>query len=279
MVPLLTICCITLGHYLQPFMIWSAGISLTFAIVVWALRAATPLAAFCGGMICFFVIVATAIWDRTAFHSGLAPLMALFVLTFLSTRAGKSRKEKAHLAESRRGRSASQILANLGVAGLLCSLPFELLLERLYPFLHPGISDEGGIFFTLTLTSVALVAALAEATADTVSSEIGQAFGGTPILLTNFRRVPPGTDGAVSLLGSAAGLFGAVSVAAISVWGLRLTWRHAVIGLTGGIVGWLFDSILGATVERKGWLGNDLVNFSSTAIAALAALGMLLILR
>jgi uncharacterized membrane protein len=35
--------------------------------------------------------------------------------------------------------------------------------------------------------------------------------------------------------------------------------------------GLFFDSLLGATVERKGWLGNDLVNFTSTAFAALLA--------
>ena len=30
----------------------------------------------------------------------------------------------------------------------------------------------------------------------------------------------------------------------------------------------IFDSLLGATVERKGWLENNAVNFASTVIAA-----------
>jgi len=48
------------------------------------------------------------------------------------------------------------------------------------------------------------VAALVEATADTVSSEIGQAFGGEPVLIGDYVRVEPGTDGAVTLSGSCA---------------------------------------------------------------------------
>jgi uncharacterized membrane protein len=39
-----------------------------------------------------------------------------------------------------------------------------------------------------------------------------------------------------------------------------------------GIGGLFFDSLLGATVERKGWIGNDLVNFTSTAFAAALSL-------
>ena len=51
----------------------------------------------------------------------------------------------------------------------------------------------------------AMVAAMAEATADTVSAELGQVLGGTPWMITSLRRVPAGTDGAVSLLGTLAG--------------------------------------------------------------------------
>lgn len=116
------------------------------------------------------------------------------------------------------------------------------------------------------------IAALCEATADTVSSEIGQAFGGAPFLLTNFRRVPPGTDGAISLLGTGAGVIGATLVALTVIWPLGGEWWEFRIGLVSGVAGFVFDSVLGATVERKGWLGNDLVNFSSTVFAVVMAL-------
>jgi uncharacterized protein (TIGR00297 family) len=120
-----------------------------------------------------------------------------------------------------------------------------------------------------------MLAALCEATADTVSSEIGTAFGGRPVLLATLRRVDPGTDGAVSLVGTAGGTIAAALVAAVGIWSLRLSVLDAAIAFAGGIAGLFFDSLLGATVERKGWLGNDLVNFASTVFGVLVALGLL----
>jgi uncharacterized membrane protein len=52
------------------------------------------------------------------------------------------------------------------------------------------------------------------------------------------------------------------------MWALRLRPSQAAIALFAGICGLFFDSFLGATVERRGWLGNDLVNFTSTVFAA-----------
>jgi uncharacterized membrane protein len=46
----------------------------------------------------------------------------------------------------------------------------------------------------------------------------------------------------------------------------------------GGIFGLLFDSVLGATLERRGWLNNDAVNFLSSASAAAFALAALSVL-
>jgi uncharacterized protein (TIGR00297 family) len=111
-------------------------------------------------------------------------------------------------------------------------------------------------------------AALAEAAADTVSSEIGQVLGGTPRMLTTLRRVPPGTDGAVSLAGTLAGVLAAGVIAAIGTLTLGLPWSSGVLVWLGGVFGLFFDSLLGATLERKGWLNNDAVNFLSTAGAA-----------
>jgi uncharacterized membrane protein len=39
-----------------------------------------------------------------------------------------------------------------------------------------------------------------------------------------------------------------------------------------GFVGMLFDSLLGATLQRPGRLGNDAVNFLSTVFAAAVTL-------
>jgi uncharacterized membrane protein len=76
----------------------------------------------------------------------------------------------------------------------------------------------------------------------------------------------------VTLLGSLAGIIGGAFVAAVGMWALRLRPAQAAIALLAGICGLFFDSFLGATVELRGWLGNDAVNFISTLFAAVLAM-------
>ena len=112
------------------------------------------------------------------------------------------------------------------------------------------------------------LAALAEAAADTVSSEIGQVLGGRPRMMTTAQVVDPGTDGAVSVAGTLAGLIAAAIVAGAGSWALRGGWSLFNLSCAGAAFGLLFDSLLGATLEKRGWLNNDAVNFLSTASAA-----------
>jgi len=217
--------------------------SFAFAVVVWLLRSATLPAAGVGFLVCAILARHPAVWtgfsplavDRAAIPA----LIALFVLTFAATRFGRKKKERRGVAEARSGRRASQIVANLGVAAL-CALI--------------GWYD-------------GCIAALAEATADTVSSEIGQAVGGSTWMLTTLRRVPSGKDGGVSLAGSLAGIAGAAVVVASGSLHHAL-WPDNALVFAAACAGLFFDSLLGATLEQRGWLGNDLVNFSSTLFAA-----------
>src|SRR5580693_2379646 len=95
-------------------MLWqAAGISVAFAALVFALRAATFGAALTGGLFTAALYLQTPGW-RTA----LWPLLALFLLTYGATRFGRRHKEAIGTAEGKRGRTASQVAANLGVAAL-----------------------------------------------------------------------------------------------------------------------------------------------------------------
>ena len=244
---------------LHALVIQSVAISVCFALLAWRLKAATPAAAASGGLICLCLIYGTHVYGASALHSALAPLIALFVMTFVATRTGRKRKSASGLAESRSGRTTSQVVANLGFAALLaCALGYVVVLV-IWPM--PEYQDPSWVIAVLVL------AALAETTADTVSSEIGQALGGSPTLLTTIRRVEPGTDGAISLRGTLAGIAGAAIVAAAGARYLHLSPLQSSLALTAGICGLFFDSLLGATLERRGWIGNDLVNFCSTVFS------------
>jgi uncharacterized protein (TIGR00297 family) len=231
-------------------------ISLTLALLVWLAGAATPLAALTGGVITAVLCLAPlsvagvfAPW----YHSALPPLIALFLLTFSATRFGRAKKQRLGIGEDGRGRNGAQVAANLGIAGLAAA---AALGHRL-----PG-----------AWCAVVVVAALAEATADTLASELGEVLGGEPLLLTTGRRVAPGSNGAVSVAGTLAGTGGAVVVVLVAVATLGLSLHSALSAGFGAFAGLFVDSLLGATAERRGWLNNDAVNFLSTVAASVLAI-------
>jgi uncharacterized protein (TIGR00297 family) len=240
--------------------IWTVGLSLLLALVVLKLRAATLAGTCAGAVITASLMFSTVTFPYRPWNTALPPVLSVSLLAWLATRIGRARKEELGTAEHRRGRTASQIAANLGVAALVSSEFVQSWFINI-PWSSRAM-DAQVSFFALGL------AALAEAAADTVSSELGQVFGGTPRMLTTLRAVEPGTDGAISVAGTAAGIAAAASVAAIGTvafrGGLALFW----ISAAGAVFGLFFDSLLGATFERRGWLNNDAVNFLSTLSAA-----------
>ena len=227
------------GPMLDKFWI-PALISLIFAALGRAVRGVTTTGGIAGAIVCFTLLVAAGL-------RGFVALLVVFILTWVSTRVGYARKQSQGTAERRAGRNASQVFANLGVS-LFCAI------------LYPTVWRDPRLL-------IALCAALAEAAADTVSSEMGQAVGGVPRLITNWKPVPAGTDGALTFAGTAAGVGAAI---AVSLTGIA-PWPFAPICAGAGILGMFADSLLGATLERRGIMANNAVNFSSTAIAALIA--------
>ncbi len=250
-----------------PVAIWAVGLSALLGLVTWRLRAATPAAAVTGATITASLMFSTALFPYAPWHTALTPTLAVSVLAFAATRVGRAKKERLGTAERRMGRSASQIAANLGFAALVSSGPvhFWLLDCRWIPH-HIGAQAP---FLALTL------AALAEAAADTVSSETGQVLGGRPRMITTLRLVDAGKDGAVSLAGTLAGVVAAAAVAGAGTWALCGDLTLFAVSSAGAVFGLFFDSLLGATLEEWGWLNNDAVNFLSTASAAAMALVVL----
>lgn len=226
----------------------AAALTLAFSVLARTLRGVTRSGALAGGLACFLLFTGGGPW-------AFAALAALFSMTWAATRLGYRRKLALGLAERREGRNAGQVLANLAVPAL------------------------ASVFFSLTADRswlVAVIAALAEAATDTVASEIGQYRGSGPRMITTWKRVPAGTDGAITLAGSTAGLAAGVGIVVVAAAGGLVPVAQLWIPLGAGFAGMLIDSILGATLQQRGWISNQAVNLFSTLAAAALAYGVLL---
>jgi uncharacterized protein (TIGR00297 family) len=236
--------------YLGRRIVLAAAVNLALAILAFSLKMVTPSGAISG------FVLGVAVYLGYGYKSFL--LMFIFVLMgSAATRLGYARKAARGVGEKRGGaRSWREALAN---------------------------SLAGAFFSILVITThheraflMALIAAFAEAAGDTVSSEIGQWISRRAYLITTFRLVPAGENGAVSAGGSVAGLLAAALVVGLG-YGLGLCGKGgAAVALTGAVAGNLLDSLLGATLARRGLVTNGIVNFAGTSLAGALALGIAL---
>ena len=182
-------------------------------------------------------------------------LLVTFLAASVTSRFGLARKARLGIAEERGGRrGAGNAIANCGVAAV----------AAIAAVTTPHASA----------SLVALVAALTAGGSDTVASEIGKAWGRATFLVTTVSRVKPGTPGAMSLEGTAAGLVAAFALAATGTALGLIPSSAIVVTVAGATAGALVESVLGATLEGPGILNNDMLNFINTAVAAAVALAI-----
>jgi uncharacterized protein (TIGR00297 family) len=242
----------------------AALVSAAVALAGWAARWLTAPGALTAAA------VGTAVLGGTGWV-GAAALGAFFLSASVVSRL-TDRNQPIWVDAQPHRRSPSQVLANGGVAsagGLLALVA----------------ADHSGLWI--------VVAGLAAAAADTWATSLGVLSRRDPVLLTTAARVPKGTSGGVTLIGTVGGLAGACVVAG-AAWAAGAPAAVAAAGTVTGLLGMVADSVLGATVQGRfhcpacalpserrkhrcgtatrltggcRWVGNDGVNLLSTAFA------------
>lgn len=242
------------------------------------------------------ILVGTAIVGFGGWTWGVLMIAFFASSSFFSRHQGKKQARLADTFAKGSRRDLGQAMANGGLGALLAIAS------------HFG---PGAVWMN------AFVGAMSAVNADTWATEIGILSKKRPHLITTGKRVPAGTSGGVSMLGLFASFLGAAFIgllaaqlraveALLAGQGLPDGFMDvAFIGLVSGVIGSLGDSLLGATAQgiyycdhcaketestlhRCGrttrhlrgwkWLNNDRVNWISSALGALVALGTALLL-
>jgi uncharacterized protein (TIGR00297 family) len=203
---------------------------------------------FSGGVLLGAAIYYCAGWR------GFAVLGLFFVIGSSLTVLGYKRKAAKGIAQADKGRrGAAHALANCA-AGVVLALIYKI---------SSGDPLIGALF----------AASFATAAADTAGTEIGSLYGGTTMLPVSFRRVPPGTPGAVSLQGTLAGAAVALIIAFFArLVGLVPTGALALTVAGAAFLSAWLESVLGALPGMNKILGNKGKNILNTATGALLCL-------
>jgi uncharacterized protein (TIGR00297 family) len=227
--------------------IWLA-VNSVLALIGYAARGVT-FGGLVGGWILGAVLIVFGGWPLYAV------LLAFFTIGTLATKLGYHRKASLGLAQEGGGRRGFRhAFANVGLAALIALLI-------------------GTTEFSPALLFFMAASALATAAADTAGSEIGQLLGKRAFLPLSFRRVDRGTEGAVSIEGTLAGLGAAILVALVAVLlqHYRASARLLLIGVVAGsgFIGSYLESVLGSWNRRRAIpIPNDVMNFVNTIFGA-----------
>ncbi len=178
------------------------------------------------------------------------------ILGTLVTKIGFVQKQAAGLAEGRGGRRGPENVWGSAATGAILAILIK--------------AD----FASESLLIVGFAASFAAKLADTFGSEIGKRWGRRTVLITNFRPVPAGTDGAISLQGTLASVLGSVLMTTAMV-ALKLIplGSLALLVASVGVLATLLESFFGAIAQnRMHWLTNEMINGLQTTTAALIAI-------
>ncbi|AFK21818.1 hypothetical protein Py04_0216 [Pyrococcus sp. ST04] len=201
-------------------------------------------------MVLGYVILSLGSW-QTFFA-----LLTFLIMGTIATKFKKHEKERIKSFDESRG--LGNVLGN-GLAPVLF-LILEFMIKK----------DFGW---------AAVFSAIATANADTLASEIGKPLGKNPRLITNFKKAKPGEEGAITLIGEIAALIGAFVIGAIGALTLTNEQAKLITSVTlAGLIGANIDSLVGATLEKRGIVDNNGTNFIATFLGGIIGIILFILL-
>ena len=191
---------------------------------------------------------------------GYGVVMFYFLVGSAITRVGMAEKQAAGIAEKRDGARGPENVWGSALTGTICAL---------------GVlaAEVTGELRLIPLLVLGYVASFSTKLSDTCASEIGKAYGKNTFLITTLKPVPRGTEGAISLEGTIAGVVGSIAIALLALALGLINWLGLIWVVVAAFIATNIESVIGATAQTKfPWLTNEVVNFINTSIGAIVAM-------
>ncbi|ELS01536.1 TIGR00297 family protein [Xenococcus sp. PCC 7305] len=202
-------------------------------------------------------VLGVLVWGTLGWR-GYTVVMFYFLVGSAVTKIGMAEKEAAGIAEKRSGMRGPENVWGSALTATICALMT--------------------IFFDSPLQELLIlgyVASFATKLSDTSASEVGKAYGKSTFLITTLKPVPKGTEGAISLEGTVAGMVASIAIAMIAyLLGMINPWG-IICCIVAAFIATNIESLIGATLQEQ-WqfLTNEVVNFVNTTIGAIVAIIM-----
>ena len=200
-------------------------------------------------------ILGVIVWGTLSWQ-GYGVVMFYFLVGSGVTKIGMAEKEAAGIAEKRSGVRGPENVWGSALIATFCAL--------------------GTLFFDdgwTQLLVLGYVASFSTKLSDTTASEVGKAYGKRTFLITTLKPVSPGTEGAVSLEGTLAGMVASAVIALVG-YGVGLVDLMGIVYcIIAAFIATNLESVIGATLqENLEWMTNEIVNIINTFIGAVVAI-------
>jgi uncharacterized protein (TIGR00297 family) len=202
------------------------------------------------------------VWGTLGWR-GYGVVMFYFLVGSAVTRIGMAQKQAEGIAEKRDGARGPENVWGSALTATICAL---------------GVAAIGWGWLDPSWKSLLLLGYVASFTtklADTTASEVGKAYGKSTFLITTLKPVPRGTEGAISLEGTLAGILGGVTICIVAYSLGLITLTGVIICTIAALIATNLESVIGATLQSQlDWLSNELVNVINTIIGAVVAISI-----